>query len=889
MEIFIDKATKKHGEKYDYSKVDYINTKTKVTIICKKHGEFEQIPKHHLYGFSGCEGCRNIKQPVYTTDTWIKKALEKHRDNFDYSRTVYMNSSTKVTIICRLHGEFKQYPYSHLNTKICCPKCGTRSKHSKDEWIEKAKEVHGNKYDYSKVNYINSRTKVTIICREHEEFEQIPKHHLQGNGCSKCVKKHNYTTDTWTEKAKEIHGNKYDYSKVNYINSKTKVTIICKEHGEFQQIPYAHLHSKSGCIHNCANNTYTTDTWTEKAKEIHGNKYDYSKVNYIDSKTKVTIICREHGEFKQIPYAHLNSKSGCIHNHNKGKLKQNIPIIINSRIRNRYTTDTYIDVCKQIHGNKYDYSKVVYSNGMDKVVIICGEHGEFKQQARKHLQGNGCSKCVKKHNYTTEEWIEKAKNVHGNKYDYSKVNYINSNTKVTIICREHGEFKLLPNCHIQKKRECVKCSDCRFIFSSGDFSERSKQIHGDTYDYSKSNYVDSKTKITIICSEHGEFEQSIHEHLRGSGCVKCSGRYTYTTEEWIKKALEKHGDKYDYSKSNYINSVTDIIIICKEHGEFKQKPYKHLTSNGCSKCSGRHTYTTEEWIEKAMEVHGNKYDYSKVNYINSNTKITIICKEHGEFKQKPYIHLSSSDCPKCSHNYNYTTEEWIEKALEKHGDKYDYSKSNYINSVTDIIIICKEHGEFKQKPYNHLKYNGCSKCGLCPSCELWKTSGKLCEYCKPQIDNKIYQLKKTKEYAIMKYLKEHLPDYEFIHNRSIGSDCTLNDRENTNGHLYPDIRFDLGICHLIIEIDEFQHRGSAYNCDERRMYDIIAKLGQPCIFIRYNPDNNLSNKMKLLNRIQKYLDLTDYIIGNDLIIRAEHIIKYNKYGLKCDYMFYEKH
>jgi len=120
-----------------------------------------------------------------------------------------------------------------------------------------------------------------------------------------------------------------------------------------------------------------------------------------------------------------------------------------------------------------------------------------------------------------------------------------------------------------------------------------------------------------------------------------------TTEEFIKKAKSVHGDKYDYSKVDYVNNSTKISINCPIHGEFEQRPNDHLSGKGCSKCSGVCKSTTEEFILKVKAIHGNKYDYSKVDYANAHKKVIIICPKHGEFKQEPNSHLRSVGCPKC--------------------------------------------------------------------------------------------------------------------------------------------------------------------------------------------------------------------------------------------------
>ena len=279
---------------------------------------------------------------------------------------------------------------------------------------------------------------------------------------------------------------------------------------------------------------------------------------------------------------------------------------------------------------------------------------------------------------TNEEFVQDAIKVHGDKYDYSKVKYINSSTKVIIICKEHGEFEQCPDKHINRKSQCIKCVG-KYQYTSQEFVKNAQTIHDDKYDYSKVKYINSSTKLIIICKEHGEFEQLPSSHLAGRGCSKCKyvkhGELSrYNSQQFIKKAQTIHGDKYDYSKVDYTVSKNKVIIICKEHGEFTQLPSGHLDGKGCRKCSGHYSYTTEEWIEKATEVHGDKYDYSKVEYINSSIKVVIICKEHGEFQQLPSHHINGSGCKKCSGVYSYTTEEWIEKVTEVHVGKYDFPR-----------------------------------------------------------------------------------------------------------------------------------------------------------------------------------------------------------------------
>ena len=254
-----------------------------------------------------------------TRNDFINKANLIHNNKYDYSKVKYVNNSTKVCIICPEHGEFWQTPRSHLIGQGC-PLCNGTFKLTNQEFIEKANKIHNNKYDYSRVEYVNNCTKVCIICPEHGEFWQTPHHHLNGHGCSKCRNENNgdrrrHNTEDFIRKSKSIHGEKYNYDKVNYVNSYSKVCIICPDHGEFWQSPYVHIqgHECPECakIKRAKNNKHSIDEFIQKSKLIHGDKYDYSKVEYINSHTKVCIICPEHGEFWQRPCCHTNLRQGC--------------------------------------------------------------------------------------------------------------------------------------------------------------------------------------------------------------------------------------------------------------------------------------------------------------------------------------------------------------------------------------------------------------------------------------------------------------------------------------------------------------------------------------------------------------------------------------------------
>jgi len=185
-----------------------------------------------------------------------------------------------------------------------------------------------------------------------------------------------------------------------------------------------------------------------------------------------------------------------------------------------------------------------------------------------------------------------------------------------------------------------------------DFITNAVKIHGNKYDYSLVNYKNNHTKVEIICPIHGVFKQDYKSHIgKKYGCSKCSGIAKKTTEEFIIDAIKIHGNKYDYSLVEYKNNRKKVKIICPIHGVFEQKPNGHLNGKGCILCSGLKRKTTEEFIIDAIKIHGNKYDYSLVEYKNNRKKVKIICPIHGVFEQKPDAHLRSSNCNSCKKTY----------------------------------------------------------------------------------------------------------------------------------------------------------------------------------------------------------------------------------------------
>lgn len=220
---------------------------------------------------------------------------------------------------------------------------------------------------------------------------------------------------------------------------------------------------------------------------------------------------------------------------------------------------------------------------------------------------------------TKEIFIEKAKSIHGDKYDYSKVDYVNNHTKVCIICPKHGEFFMTPSAHINQKQGCMFCSGKKL--NTDIFIEKAKSVHGDKYDYSKVDYKDNHTKVCIVCPKHGEFWQKPQNHLRGQNCPSCANQYSPTTDEWIERAKKVHGDKFDYSKVKYVNTVTRLTIICPKHGEFLTYPNSHLNGLGCPMCG---ISKLEAIIFKALSDRKITFTYLKrFDWLKNKKKLSL--------------------------------------------------------------------------------------------------------------------------------------------------------------------------------------------------------------------------------------------------------------------------
>jgi len=364
--------------------------------------------------------------------------------------------------------------------------------------------------------------------------------------------------------------------------------------------------------------------------------------------------------------------------------------------------EEYIKKFKESHGDKFDYKLIQSSPKLrEKIRIICPNHGEFETIPLDHLRtkSGGCKKCygVK----TLGDFIKLANDKHNHKYDYSLITNIKNNReKLKVICHQHDEpfiFNQTSYKHINRGQGCPLCVG-KYSYDYLEFIKKSNKIHQNKYDYSylKEDYKNNKTKVRIVCQDHGIFSQTPNSHLKGRGCNKCVRRDLSSVESYIQEAHKLHQNKYDYS---LVKSIAgELEIICPIHGKFNQRSKNHIDGSGCRKCAECEKYDQESVIEKFKSVHRDRYDYSLVKFQSINTKVEIICKEHGIFFQTPFMHYNSGQgYPVCKSSKgemrikNYLDDHKIEYVFQKKFDDFIHIKQLSFDFYLPQFKMCIEY------------------------------------------------------------------------------------------------------------------------------------------------------------------------------------------------------
>lgn len=320
----------------------------------------------------------------------------------------------------------------------------------------------------------------------------------------------------------------------------------------------------------------------------------------------------------------------------------------------------------------------------------------------------------------TLEFLQKLKDsgYWNDDYDYSRVDFIKNSERVLVIdTKTETKHLIIPKFLLTG----TPCSISNAVKKTSYVVNTFKKIHGEKFDYSLVSYSTAKEKIKIICNIHGVFNSTYHNHKKGVGCPKCYG-FNKSTDEILKEFKKTHGNKYDYSLVDYKGALKKVKIKCHKHGVFEQTPSKHKNSRGCPKCSKDEAIkklfrNRGDVIEEFKIVHGNRYDYSLVDYKGRKKNVDIICKKHGVFKQKPTYHLRGHGCHQCASGtfggIKFTKEEIIGFFREKHENKYDYSGIKTYKNINQLIKLnCSIHGEFEISIKSHKEGKGCQVCSV---------------------------------------------------------------------------------------------------------------------------------------------------------------------------------
>ncbi len=384
---------------------------------------------------------------------------------------------------------------------------------TQEEFIERAKAIHGDKYDYSQSVYVKMHKNLIVICSTHGPFEITPHHHLRGYGCPYCAGTI-HTAEWAIQRAKEAHGDKYEYRPFHFVNNKSEMNIVCHIHGLFHRTVKQHVNEKNGCPKCCKTTKMTHEDFLLKARAKHGDKYEYLD-EYVNSRTPMRIRCKKHDYvFEQVASGHLQGQ-GCP--------KCGREIVESSK---RLTLEDFIKRGNTIHKDKYDYSLSVYVNGETKTKIICPIHGVFEQTTECHLSGQGCPKCSSSYSPTTDEFKLWFVTKFGDGFDLSEVDYKNYKTPIIVTCDKGHRFKRPPSYFTCSDYGCPICGNKAIAdtirLTKEEFVFKARETHGWKYGYDEVEYKGAAIPVKIQCPIHGDFWQKPLAHTQGSGCPKCN-------------------------------------------------------------------------------------------------------------------------------------------------------------------------------------------------------------------------------------------------------------------------------------------------------------------------------------------------------------------------------
>ena len=310
---------------------------------------------------------------------------------------------------------------------------------------------------------------------------------------------------------------------------------------------------------------------------------------------------------------------------------------------------------------------------------------------------------------TTESFIEEARAIHGGKFDYSKCEYTKAQSKITLICPVHGEFQQRASNHLQGQG-CKKCSTDESRKSIEEFVSEGNEVHSSKYDYSLVKFTSIHQKVRIVCDVHGVFEQEVVKHLSGQGCKRCKGREVWTTDDFVTKAKEIHGDSFDYSQVEYIRNNQKVLITCNQcKSEFYQVPMSHLVGNGCAKCG--HKLRITESISRDRVFHAHEGSIWFVDDFKGQSERTTFEHTCGHrWKTTPSKVYGGTGCPKCDVENRTMSKTDFESRMRTAHCGSIVPLGEFVNTTTRMSFRCtKCDHEYETEPRNALR-NGCHRC-----------------------------------------------------------------------------------------------------------------------------------------------------------------------------------
>lgn len=567
-------------------------------------------------------------------------------------------------------------------------------KKTKEEFIAEIDDIYNNTIDLSSFDFVDCQTKGLCKCKVcGSEWYARPYSLTAGHGCRKCYDKHNSQrrTQPLSEVQERIHQVSPNIDIVgHYINTKYNVLCRCRIcNTEWMALP-SDLFRGHGCP-TCNRVKTPNEVFIKQCKEKYGDKYDLSQVQLVTLLDNITVICRKHGPFTIKAKSFLHRKTEvcpkCIEEAKKVALaakeekkcnlippKPKVKRKTKEERRQEYI-EQFVPKLEQVfEGRNYDFSKVVYVDCQTKVDVICPEHGLFSAIPYSLLSGHGCPICGNKGFYykTGEDWVRRAKKVHPN-FNYDKTNYINNKTTVIVTCPVHGDIKVYPKDFMKSKEPCSQCrTDKRRKKNSDKLWRRIEKVY-EGRDYtimtSEDTIINTSDNIDVRCNKH---DHVFHPNVSNILCVKC----------------------------------------------------------GCPKCANeeigaKSRLTLEEILERIHKVHGDRYDTSLITEAPKNveTKVTVICPEHGPFRMRLHGLMAGRGCPKCRNiavglKIRLTHEEFMERISKIHlGKNYDFSKVQYTRQCDRVEVFCNNtdrfgniHGIFRPKAGQLLVGQGCPKC-----------------------------------------------------------------------------------------------------------------------------------------------------------------------------------